>query len=148
MTIALVHSPADVVRQHLIDAGLGTAPSASGSWPVFAIGEPSEPDNCLTVYDTAGSSAGRTMPDGEIQGMYGIQVRIRSATHALGWAKANAIGAHLSEVAYQEVVHYGASNYLIHCFSRIGDVIPLGKNVPDTRRFLFTLNCMVNLRQL
>lgn len=141
------HSPADVLRRLLIQLGLGTAPETRPleSWPIYASNEPSDPDNCITVYDTAGTDDGRSMIDGELFGHYGIQVRVRSLDHATGWLKADAIQTALAETVYDNAVTIGGSSYLVHSANKIGDVLALGKDVSDTKRSLFTLNAVLSL---
>lgn len=141
------HSPADVVRWLLVLMGLGSAPGG-GDWPVFAAGEPDLPDNCITVYDTQGTDDGRSQIDGELFSHEGIQVRVRARTHPEGWVKAHAIREALAKQAYDETVVTGGEAYLVHSINRIGNVIALGKEVPSTKRSLFTINATVSLRHL
>lgn len=146
----LLHSPADVIRRLLIDLGLGLDPSpttAEVTWPVYATTEPSVPDNCITVYDTTGYDEGRTAPDSERQEHHGFQVRIRSATFATGYVKARAIATAM-DAQYQDVMTLDGSRYLVHCITRIGDVLPIGKETPNSKRDIFTINCKAALRKL
>ena len=101
MSGLLAHSPAAIVRQLLIDLAIG---SEAASWPVYATSEPDEPDACLTVYDTAGRLQGRTHPDGEVQGLDGVMIRVRAADAESGWAKANAVAIALDEDVYDAAV--------------------------------------------
>lgn len=144
----LPHSPADVLRQLLVDLGLGSEPAALSLWPVYATSEPSSPDNCLTTYDTTGLTDARLMVTGEAPVHHGFQVRVRSADHQSGWAKANAVRTALAESVYQHTVHVGASAYLVHAVARIGDVLTLGSESPTSKRRLFTLNAVVTLQAL
>ena len=149
MPNTLLHSPADVTRHLLISLGLGTDPDDGGAWPVYATSEPDLPDNALTIYDTVGTSDGRSMIDGELYQHYGIQVKIRAATHSGGgYGKADAIRTALAETVYDETVHVGDSTYLVHCYSRIGEVLTLGKETPTSKRSLFSINAIVALKQL
>ena len=135
-----------IARRVLIALGLGAAPPDS-PWPCYAAGEPDKPDNCITCYDTMGTNNGRTMIDGETQDLEGVQVRVRAEDHATGWAKASAIKAGL-EGTYDQHVVCGETGYVVGNFSRIGDVLCLGKE-PQSKRHLFTINCVVNIeRQL
>lgn len=148
MPSSLLHSPADIIRTMLIDLSLGTAPSDSLTWPVYVSQEPSLPDNCITVYDTTGTDDGHTQPDGELQERHGIQVRIRSVDHPTGWTKSRAIAVALDEEVYRELVTIGASLYRVHAIARSPGPISLGKQTPDTKRDLFTINATVSVRQL
>lgn len=144
----LTHSPGDVVRQLLIGLGLGTDPADSGLWPVFAAVEPNTPDNCITLYDTESRRHGRTQTDGEIQEHHGIQFVIRSATYASGYTKARAIAVAADETVYQNTVTISGTSYTVHQISRTGDVLALGQQTPESKRYLFTINAVVSLRQV
>lgn len=147
MASTLAHSPAAIIRKLLIDLGLGAEPTPTAAWPVYDANEPTSPDNCITVYDTQGIGAGRSMIDGELLGFNGFQVRVRGVDHPTGWTKADAIQTTLAKQVLRKVVHVGASNYLVHAASRIGDVLALGKD-PDSKRRIFTLNAIAAIKQL
>lgn len=139
----LSHSPAAIVRKMLVDLGLGNA-HTSLTWPVFVSAEPDMPDNAITVYDTAGRDHGRVM-QGERQGMRGVQVRVRATHPAIGYAKADAVAMALDGV-YQRAVSVDGAAYQVHAITRTGDISALGKEAPDSRRSLFTLNALINVR--
>lgn len=146
MPTTTYYSPADIVRRLLISLGAGVSPSNGALWPVYATSEPGTPDNVVTVYDTAGLDDGRAMVDGELFRHLGFQVRVRSIDHRSGWDKASEIQNLLARSTYDEVVAMpDDTRYLIHCVSRIGDVIALGKEVPNSKRSLFTVNATVTL---
>lgn len=148
----LDHSPADVVRQLLIDLGLGTAISTAGAptgaWPVYHASAPPEPDRIITVRSTTGIDGGRSHPDGERLTHHGIQVAIRSVSESEGYIKANAIAIALDQSVRRVTVTVDGVNYLVYCFSKVGDVIPAGKETPTSKRSLFTINPMVSLRKV
>lgn len=144
----MTDSPADVVRWILVALGVGTDPELGSAWPVYCSSEPDRPDNSITVYDTDGTDNGRTMVDGKLQRLFGFQVRVRSDSHGTGWTKADAIQTALAESVYQETVTVNGRSYLVHAVSRIGDVLPLGKESPTSKRSLFTLNAGVTVRPL
>lgn len=143
MPNTLAHSPANIVQQLLISLGIGNDPETSNLWPVYVSSEPDAPDNVITIYVTQGSGGGRLMT-GELFGLYGFQVRIRSATHPIGWAKADEIQTALAESVYDETVHVGAVSYLVNCISQVGDILDLGKDA-TSKRSVFTLNAQVDL---
>lgn len=141
------HSPADIVRTLLIAKGVGTDPdSANPVWPIFADREPTSPDNVITVYNTPGRYNGRVM-QGEVQGPEGIQVRIRAANSAKGWLKADEVHTMMAEGVLRDIVTIGAARYLVQAISRIGDVLPLGKESPTSQRNIFTINAVVTVTQ-
>jgi hypothetical protein len=140
-----VHSPADVVRWMIVGLGLGTDPSAAAAWPVYAEGEPPAPDETITVYTTDGVDSPRTMSDGATNGTCGFQVRVRSVRHDSGFQKASEIANKLTDPEFVRnlTVTVGASDYLVYSVDYTGNVIPLGKESPDSRRSLFTVNAQV-----
>lgn len=147
MSGSLTHSPADIIRNLLVNLGLGTTPSAAGSWPVYAEREPDAPDSVITVYNTAGRKDGRVQVGGEVQEHHGFQVRIRAANPVTGYTKAQAIAIALDETVYQDTVTISAATYLVHAVSRVGSVLALGKETPTSKRNLFTINAVAALRQ-
>jgi hypothetical protein len=150
MSNSLRHSPADIVRQVLIDVGLGTDPDLVPlqAWPVYVGSEPTMPDDCITVYNTAGVVDGRSMPDGEILEHRGWQVRVRALDNPTGYQKMDDIRTYMSEVAVQVVTTIASIRYLVFCFAKFGDILDLGKDVPTSKRSLFTLNGLCPIRQL
>jgi len=97
MAGTLAHSPAEIVRQLLVDLELGVNPPSAG-WQAYSTSEPTSPDNVITVYDTAGRSHGRDSVINDRQEHHGIQVRVRSATFRDGWLKSNIIAQALDRV--------------------------------------------------
>lgn len=145
----LSHSPADIVRRLLILLGAGVSPSNGAVWPIYASSEPGAPDDVVTVYDTAGVEDGRAMTDGELFRHFGFQVRVRSIDHPSGWSKASEVQDLLARSTYDLVVTMpDDTRYLVHCVSHIGEVIALGKEVPSSKRNLFTVNATVTLTTL
>jgi len=152
-SVSLRHSPAEIVRQLLVNALIASDPGDGSSrptyaWPGYATNEPSTPDNTITVYDTTGQSDGRTMPDGEAVSHYGVQVRVRSRVHSQGWQMADSIRERLTRGVYGSPVRVDSTDYLVYNFARVGNVIPVGKDAPNTRRSLFTLNAIVALKMV
>lgn len=143
----LTHSPADVIAQVLINLGLGTDPSGSGSWPVHVFTEPDSPDNCLTVYETTGESHGRDQITGETQEHYGIQVRVRSASPKTGYTKARDIAVKLAKNVLRTPVTIDSSTYLVQSVDKISNVLPVGMDAPESRRHLFTINSLTSVKE-
>ena len=145
------HTPAEISRQLLVDLSLGTLPSEEASWPIHVHTEPATPDNCMTVYDTTGSDDGREMVSGEMQGHFGIQLRVRAESAQLAWAKAFAATEVMAENVLRSQVSVTEDSvtetYIVQCFARISDPISLGRD-PSSSRYLVTVNAVVSLRQL
>ena len=157
----LQHSPAEVVSSLLILLGQASDPATGGDWPVVISSEPDIPDNLLVVFDTEGRQHGRTNPDSERQEHQGIQIKIRSQYHPIGYLKAQTVATTLDKV-FQQLVNvntvitqppanvpqtitnvYKVANVLI-----TSGVIVLGKETPTSKRSLFTINGVVSLRQI
>jgi hypothetical protein len=147
----MTHSAAQVVAQVLQNMGLGGSPtggSLTTSWPVYYSNEPNEPDNCITVYDTIGTSSGRSMIDGELWYHYGVQIRIRATDHFTGWQKADSIRTAIAKQIFAMKLPIGVNNYLVPAVSRIGSVLAIGVDNPHTKRKVFTLNAVTAIQQL
>ena len=144
---SLTHSPADVIRWLLIDLGLGTDPSVSGSWPIHTSSEPDSPDNSISVYDTAGIKDGRIQRTGETREHSGIMLQIRGVTQPIAWAKANAANIILDESIDKSLITISSTDYIVYAVTRHSGPLSLGRE-PGTNRFLFTINAVVALRQI
>ncbi len=145
---ALLHSPADVIRQLLVDMDLGLDyEDAKTSWAAFASGEPDLPDDCITVYDTDGRQNGRDMVGGERNEHAGFQIRVRARDHATGHGKARQIAVAIDEGVNNVQVDLEGNGYLIYAITRTGGVLALGKDAPNSKRSLFTINGVASLRQ-
>ena len=136
----------------MVQLGIVADPDVSplGSWPAYVSNEPSAPDDCVTVYGTTGRDFGRTMSDGERQVHHGFQVRVRSINHKTGWAKAWSLAVALDSPAVWHVTVSGGQlsphSYCVWSVSRTGDVIDLYKNVPRTKRDVFTFNATAYIK--
>ena len=146
MSGALTHSPADIVRNLLINLGLGTTPSVSGSWHIYSDLEPGTPDSVITVYNTTSVIHGRRMTDGETNEHHGILIRIRDANPKSGYTKSRAIARSLDVDVFLNTVVFDSSTYTIQSISR-NDVFSIGKERPTSRRNLFTINAICALRE-
>lgn len=141
-------SPAVIIAKWLQDEGLFTDPSDGLDWPVF-IG--SMPDgrnvdhNCAAVYDTSGVKDGRLMVG---EGIYhpGIQVKIRSASYADGWDKAMSV-ENSAESVRGDSVTVGVVTYTLSNISQTGTINPLGEEKGQKRRYLFTLNFVLTVKE-
>ena len=151
--MSLTHSPADVLRYALINAGGGSLPSSGSSWPIGCWQENETPDNVITLYDTSGNLDGRFQTDGEMQEHPGIQIRVRSANPLDGNTKIRQLmeivdkGIRLTTVMIENPIGTAVSTYVIYAVTRIGTVLSIGKDTPQTKRSLFTVNMIISLRQ-
>lgn len=145
MSDVLAHSPAHVLSQVLIDLGQASDPDDGASWPVYVNGEPTSPDNCVTVYDTEGEYHGRVGIDGEIQEHYGFQIRVRSSRADDGYQKAGLIRRALAESVDHLYVLVESDNYLVYNAAKLRGIFSLGTDTPAGKRRLFTFNGLLAL---
>jgi hypothetical protein len=141
------HSPAEILQQ-LMKVAQAAGNVGDPTFQIYATLEPDLNDDTVTIYDTDGMSDGRSMIDGELWNHWGLQFRVRSSRHATTWTKANAIRNWLSTGINMAVVLLGGSSYLVWCVTNIGQIIPLGKNVPQTKRSLCTINARTPIQEL
>lgn len=145
--MTVIVSPAVLLRDSLVTAGVGTLPSAAGVWPVFVSMLPqdaNEKTDAICVYDTAGERDGRYQTTGETITHPGVQVRVRAGSYPTGWAKAMAIVAHLDQITRETV-----QGYTLHAATRAGSPLSLGME-PDggsgnQRWYAFTVNATLTV---
>lgn len=158
MTTALVHSPSEIVQRVLVALGLGTNPEVDdpteSNWPVWFEFEPDQPDNSITVQETQGRDDMRDMISGATDGTLGFQIRVRANERSSGRAKADAVAATIADRAScyfdKAACHVAldSSTYVLQTFVRIGDPIPIGHDVPGSKRQVWTINCEARIKQL
>lgn len=117
------------------------------NWPIYVDQEPDVPDSVITVYGTLGRDDGRTQIDGELQEHHGIQIRVRSLDRT-GFTLITQIAVVCDKLVDQGV-QVGENHYLIQSVDRTGNgVLSLGKEMTPTRRNLYTVNALVNVRMV
>ena len=142
MIINVVDSPAEMIREYLINEGIVTEPSDGLAWPGYVSSMPdggTVKDDAICIYDTTGIIQNRAMGSGEYSERFGVQVRIRSKEHTEGYTKARAVAYALDVLLRAAVTVVGGQAYEIHAVSR-GVVLVLGPGQDDKRRRLFTIN--------
>jgi hypothetical protein len=148
----LDHSPARIIQALLIREGLGVepavAPDVVQDWSIYYSVAPGSPDKVISVYNTEGIGHGRSMPDGRREQHEGINVAVRAPTHDVGYLKAKTIATAMDQTILQEQVTIEDSTYRVHSFTRTSDVIDLGKELPESRRNLFTINALVVIEKV
>jgi len=137
-------SPAAIVRQLLIDRGIGSDIDTSLSWPVQVGMEPEQPDDVITVYDVAGPN--EQVMQGRLIGPADLQIRVRSSKRKLGFSKCIDIATELSQRVLNQLVNVDGNQYLVVCVSEIASPNPLGK--ADSQRTVHTMSCTVSVRSL
>lgn len=139
---------ASISAQMLIDAGLGTAPSAAQAWPIYISSEPEKPDNCIVIFDTAAVDQGRYMKGGKRVERKGFQFLVRSADYETGYLKAHALAVALDESIRNTTVTIGPTTYDIAAFSRTSGVLHLGRDKDNSRREHFSINATASINQV
>lgn len=141
MSLPLLHSPAHIISELLVNLSLGTYPDDNGSWSIFIASEANTPDSVLTVYNTTSIIDGQSHIDGEVYEHYGFMIRIRSYRNDVGYLKANAIAKSLAEDVVNNLVNIDGTTYIICACNRKGGVNDLGKvESPTSERNVFTIN--------
>ena len=141
----LLHSPAYIFRQLMINYGLATA---SGDWPVTADTELNLPDNALVVTNTEGERWGRIQVTGEQPEHFGVQVKIRSSLPQVGWTKANLIAVAMDQQLSYQSVTIDSSVYAVGAITRKSSVLSIGREAGASKRFLFTVNAVFVVEQM
>lgn len=139
-------SPAQVMRQLLVDLELCTDVADDDDWPVFDSNEPDSPDNAVAVYDVAGITLGRIHRSGEVCEQKGFMIRVRGTDQPAAWSKADDIKTALDESVHNTQVIIGDNTYTVYAVLRHSGPISVGKE-PDTSRFVFTINAVAAMRQ-
>jgi hypothetical protein len=141
MSLPLLHSPADIVRQLLINLGVGGDPDVDPlpDWPVYEDKEPTSPDEVITVYDTTPKSDGRSMVDGETWLHYGLQIRVRGVDKPSAYAKTESVRRSINEQIVMAVVNMNGTHYLVPAICNT-NMVRVGQQSPATKRFIYTIN--------
>lgn len=158
MSLPLLHTPADILSRVLIGRGYLVAPgSGTTAWQAYVGGWPDNaPDRVVTVQDTAGVDQGRSQGTGETFQKYGIQLLLRADRQDAGALKALALRRQIAEevgsdgyvtVTVPAQTGVGAATYQLTGVSGVGQVLPLGKEAPNSRRSMFSMNLLVNVRR-
>lgn len=142
------NTPAEIFAKLLQDLQFLSDPETGGEWPVFIATLPDGAGmasrNIAGVFDIAGRSDGR-LANGINVLHPGVQLRIRSLTHAEGWEKIRAIASEM-EVTKTEVLLDGAS-YIICNVSQRSGILSLGNEEGGKRRFEFSVHFVLTIQE-
>jgi len=147
VTGSLTHPPAEIIGQLLVDLSVGTN-TLSADWAVFIESEPDTPDESITVFDTANTYQGTIQISGETQEFHGIQVRVRGGRYSTAWAIVNDVAVKMDTQVKRDIVTLSSSTYNVHGAHRTSGPIHLGRESPQSKREIFTLNYLVSIRQV
>jgi len=147
MTGPLPDTAAAIVQQLLVNLGVCSLPGTSGDPPVFCNSMPDSPDAAVAVYDTEGRIHGRAQVTGEIQEHLGIQIKVRASKHQDGVTHCEQIKEALDLTVYRTSVTMPttAHTYLVQAITRTSGILVLGKEIPGSKRSLFTINALVSV---
>lgn len=141
-------SPAEIIRQFLMDNDLGTDPDLGEAWPIFVSFLPASPDNAICIYDTMGQQDGRIMTGEQIIHP-GIQIFIRGPDYPTTWGKVGALATALDMQRRSVVTVDAEHSYCLQNVSRTGDILSLGlEQSGDRRRHQMVINALVTFAQL
>jgi len=137
---------ADIVRKYLLDQNLGVA-DTSATWAIFSGLLPDLPDEAIACYDVGGRFDGRSMRTGEKFEHPGVQVTIRGFDYTTTLNKSNAI-CQSFDFQYGTVVEVSSGHiYTLQNISRTSPLISLGIGEDDRRRYHFTINAVLTLKE-
>jgi len=146
----LTISPATILADYIIDElDLMIRPDESGVWPLFISGMPDADEvdtNCGAIYDTSGTLDLRQM-NGYTPSHPGIQIKIRSQDYNTGYAKLEEVVDALSTVN-RVLTIIGTQTFMVYNVKRTTPIVALGKEPGTKRRYLFTVNFLVTLKNV
>ena len=141
-------SPAAVLAQIFIDKGWATDPTSNLAWPVSVDSELATPDSMMTLTDTEGTINGRVQVSGQASELFGVQLKIRAADPQAGHLQANAMAVNLDQNLYHVRTTLGVNQYFVGSATRKGSPLALGREGTATKRYLYTINMIVDIIQL
>ena len=139
MSRLLLHSPADIVRYLLIDAGYGTLPVDSGDWPILIGIHTDTPDRQIALFEEVGTDDGRNMITGTPHEHPGVQVSVRGHDYQESYAKIQAVAVYLDSVSFATVT-IASTSYTVQAFTRQNNCVYLGQEKPETRRNMWVFS--------
>ena len=149
-TNKLQKSPASIMAYYIInELAKMTDPSDGDTWPLYDSFLPDGPQvetDCGAIYDTSGIADERYMSGPTIP-HEGIQIRIRSSEKNTGYVKIEDIANALDAVTLDsfEIV---ALEYELQNVSRSSPIASLGVEPGTKRRYHYTVNYLLTIREL
>lgn len=149
MAGVLNHPPAKIIRQLLVNLGIGTEPSSSGAWPIYYASMPSSPDSLIAVFDDPVNEFmdGWHQYDGERFEAPGIQIAIRGARDQGAWDKWEALRVAIDgSASYNRTVSIDSSRYVVQSITRRGG--PRPTKAPDSDRRVIFVNAAAEINKV
>lgn len=141
----MFHAPSEVIVAYIIKGKYGSHPDNNLEWPAFAGRQPDDPENIITITDTAPSLEGRIQKTGETINHPGIQVFVRSSDYLQGWHKISKL-ATLFDAVKRTEVRVENRRYRIEAATIESGPMTLGQD--PTKRMLFTLNLILTIKEI
>ncbi len=131
----IVASPAEVLTALLVARGLATRPATLGSWPVTTSSMPDdEPDNRITIYNTAMPVDGKLHKTGETLVRPNCQIRVRSKPSSAGWKKLAEILNDILPLISQDVTTNDAVSVSIVVINLLSGPAHIGQEEKNQRQ--------------
>ncbi len=150
----MIHSPAQILAQHLIDQGIGTTHTTTSDWSVFVDHAPTPddlvPKKIISVINQTAIIQGRyhsnrSGQQGKTVKQEGIQCVIRSDDPNDAWTKANDIANRFDAILRTNVT-VEKRDYLVQSVTLVTSIVSLGED-PELRLRNFSLNATASIRQ-
>ena len=143
----LLDSPASVLASYIVGASLMSIPSEDDVWPLYVSTLPEGVDEAGAIYNTTPVKDGRVMDGGDTLQHYGVEIIIRALTEEAGWGRCVLIAEDLDTI-FNETVIRDTVSYQICNISRVGGVNSLGQEEGTKRRRMFSMNFIMDLKEL
>ena len=151
----MTSTPSEIIAQLLENKSLGHNPDESTvglsgnalDWPIYINASPSEIDQFLVVFDTAGSIGSEPMRTGIPFTKEGIQVKAQADTHELCYTILRLLGDTLAGIS-QEGVTVGGNSHTINSISNTSSVLRNGRVSSEYVKYSATINLLVNYSTL
>jgi len=148
----LTKPQAEVVAQLLVNASLGSVIEAVAinqeDWPVYVLTHGSDIDKLICVFNTSGKLEGSMQRSGEVQEMFGVQIKVRDITIPSGYAKASAIAFALDSYYSLSSVAVEDNEFVVYALNRTSPILFIGFEQPENVLPVFTINYTVSIRQI
>jgi hypothetical protein len=100
------------------------------------------------VYNSSAKRADRRHDTGEFRQMPGFQVRVRGEDQPTALRKCEEIRTALSGQVNRVTVTVDTDLFHVHCVSQLGEVLDIGAETPESRRYIATLNGVLSFKEL
>ena len=148
-TNKLQKTPASIIAYYIINTlAKMSGPSDGLTWPLYDSNLPDGPQvetDAGAIYDTSGVLDNRYM-SGEVSQHFGFQLRIRSRDKNVGYTKIEDVSSALDDVKLA-TFSIGSLDYSIQNISRSSTIVSLGVEPGTKRRFHFTVNYLLTIRE-